>query len=57
MSEKIFDRWDELLRRAADHVSACRCASGCPVCIGAQEAGIGMKQDVNSLLRVLAEEK
>ena len=46
LSEKIFERWDELLRQAADHVTACRCESGCPVCIGAQEAGMGMKQDV-----------
>ena len=28
--------------------------SGCPVCIGAQEAGMGMKQDVGSLLQTLA---
>lgn len=54
LSEKIFDRWDELLRQAANHVAACRCESGCPVCIGAQEAGMGMKQDVASLLHTLA---
>jgi DEAD/DEAH box helicase domain-containing protein len=54
LSEKIFERWDNLLRQAADHVSACRCESGCPVCIGAQEAGMGMKHDVGSLLQTLA---
>jgi DEAD/DEAH box helicase domain-containing protein len=54
LSEKIQSRWDALLREAANHVSSCRCKEGCPVCIGAQEAGIGMKKDVNVLLQVLA---
>ena len=54
LSEKIFSRWDELLRRAANHVAACRCKVGCPVCIGAQEAGTDMKKDVTSILHELA---
>ena len=54
LSEKIFDKWESLLYQAAEHVSTCRCDSGCPVCIGAQEAGMGMKRDVESLLQVLA---
>ncbi|MBE1553648.1 Zn-binding domain-containing protein [Sporosarcina limicola] len=54
LSEKLFERWETLLKQAAEHVSGCRCESGCPVCIGAQEAGMGMKQDVGSLLGILA---
>ena len=54
LSEKIFSSWDVLFRQAANHVSACRCKAGCPVCIGAQEAGMGMKKDVGSLLHTLA---
>ena len=46
LSEKIFGRWDELLEKAAEHVRGCLCDNGCPVCIGAQEEGIRMKQSV-----------
>ncbi|WOV89188.1 DEAD/DEAH box helicase [Sporosarcina oncorhynchi] len=53
LSEKIFTRWEELLTMAAEHVRNCRCDNGCPVCIGAQEEGIRVKQDVLSLLRAL----
>ncbi|WP_191695909.1 DEAD/DEAH box helicase [Sporosarcina quadrami] len=53
LSEKIFTRWSELLKMAAQHVKGCRCENGCPVCIGAQEEGIRVKQDVLSLLRAL----
>ena len=55
LSEKIYERWGELLREATDHVTGCSCISGCPVCIGAQEAGIGAKKEVASLLSILAE--
>src|SRR5690606_369947 len=55
LSEKIFNRWDELLAQAAEHVALCRCESGCPICIGAQEAGMGMKEEVAVLLRTLSE--
>ena len=54
LSEKIYDRWSTLLQQAAMHVSSCRCKVGCPVCIGAQEAGTGMRSDVESLLHKLA---
>lgn len=54
LSEKIYERWGSLLQQAAEHVSSCRCESGCPVCIGAQEAGTGMKSDVELLLHDLA---
>ncbi|MFS0576317.1 DEAD/DEAH box helicase [Sporosarcina sp. 179-K 3D1 HS] len=56
LSEKIFERWQELLCMAADHVASCACESGCPICIGAQE--IGQKENkrrAEKLLRVLAE--
>ncbi|QTD42146.1 DEAD/DEAH box helicase [Sporosarcina sp. Te-1] len=55
LSEKLFDRWDELLELAAKHVSSCRCEAGCPVCIGAQEAGVKSgKRRVIGLLEELA---
>ena len=54
LSEKIFSRWGELLREASDHVASCLCEAGCPVCIGAQEAGTEMKRDVVALLHELA---
>lgn len=54
LSEKIYKQWDTLFKRTAEHVSSCFCDIGCPVCIGAQEAGTGMKREVTSLLHVLA---
>ncbi|CAM3054148.1 DEAD/DEAH box helicase [Filibacter tadaridae] len=54
LSEKIFKRWDTLFMEASDHVHSCSCESGCPVCIGAQDGGVNMKQDVRSLLRKLS---
>lgn len=55
LSEKLFGRWEELLRLAANHVESCFCEYGCPVCIGAQEAGVkSAKNHVSSLLLDLA---
>jgi len=54
LSEKIYSQWTALFKQAASHVSSCYCEVGCPVCIGAQEAGIEMKSDVESLLHALA---
>lgn len=55
LSEKLFGRWEELLRLAANHVESCFCEYGCPVCIGAQEAGVkSSKNHVSSLLLDLA---
>ncbi len=54
LSEKIFECWPELLLKATNHVSNCKCADGCPVCIGAQEAGYGSKKEVANLLATLA---
>lgn len=54
LSEKIYKQWEPLLEQAGQHVSSCSCENGCPVCIGAQEAGVKMKSDVASLLYLLA---
>ncbi|BAQ10946.1 helicase family protein [Bacillus sp. OxB-1] len=55
LSEKIFERWQELLSMTADHVANCSCEAGCPVCIGAQEAGQkDNKRRAEDLLRTLA---
>ncbi|KXH82103.1 DEAD/DEAH box helicase [Sporosarcina sp. HYO08] len=54
LSEKLFDRWDELLQQASRHVAACRCEAGCPICVGAQEAGQNVKKEVAALLKLLA---
>lgn len=53
LSEKLFDRWEALLKKAAEHVVRCPCENGCPVCIGAQEAGVKMKGEVIALLQQL----
>ncbi|WP_210469158.1 DEAD/DEAH box helicase [Sporosarcina sp. 6E9] len=53
LSEKIYTRWDSLFQQAKEHIKACSCKGGCPICIGAQEAGTGMKKDVESLLNAL----
>ncbi|MDS9470855.1 DEAD/DEAH box helicase [Sporosarcina pasteurii] len=50
LSEKIYKRWYELLEQAAEHIESCLCDHGCPVCIGAQESEISVKNDVISLL-------
>lgn len=55
LSENIFNRWDELLSLAAEHVAECRCENGCPICVGAQEAGqTNNKGRAEELLRELA---
>lgn len=53
LSEKLFERWDELLKKAANHVESCICEVGCPVCIGAQESGENGKEAVVALLHAL----
>ncbi|WP_438318533.1 DEAD/DEAH box helicase [Sporosarcina sp. FA9] len=54
LCEKIYTRWANLLIEAADHVKSCSCEVGCPVCIGAQETGMNMKNNVHLLLQALA---
>ncbi|MEK4024432.1 DEAD/DEAH box helicase [Sporosarcina sp. FSL W7-1283] len=54
LSENIFNRWDELLSMTAEHINDCRCEIGCPICIGAQEAGQTQnKLNAEQLLRDL----
>ncbi|MFC4411325.1 DEAD/DEAH box helicase [Chungangia koreensis] len=55
ISEGIYDIWRELLQRTAAHVSNCPCESGCPVCIGPQDANRFIKHSVFKLLSSLAE--
>lgn len=55
LSENIYGRWRELLALSADHVAECPCDFGCPVCVGAQEAGqMANKHRAHSLLVELA---
>ena len=54
LSEKIYDRWDSHCYNRRRCMFLLVVAKGCPVCIGAQEAGTGMKRDVESLLQILA---
>src|SRR5699024_10396025 len=53
LSEKLYTRWHDLLKEAANHVANCYCEAGCPVCIGAQDREVGMKEEVVALLRAL----
>lgn len=53
LSEKLYTRWHDLLKEAANHVANCYCEAGCPVCIGAQDREEGMKEEVVALLRAL----
>lgn len=53
LSEKIYKEWDALIEEAAMHISSCSCATGCPVCIGAQEGENNTKKEVLSLLKAL----
>lgn len=55
ISERIYEVWKQLLLDTADHVSNCVCESGCPVCIGPQDANQMIKHAVYRLLTQLAE--
>lgn len=54
LSKRVHGMWPDLLEQTAGHVEMCPCDSGCPVCIGAQESGGGIKRRVADLLRKLA---
>jgi DEAD/DEAH box helicase domain-containing protein len=41
LSERIYERRDELLARARQLIGGCECASGCPMCVGAVEETAG----------------
>ena len=52
-SHPLYKRWEELLSRAQELVSDCRCEEGCPSCVGAYgEVGVRGK---SGALRVLQE--
>lgn len=53
LSEKMYERLPELLTRARDHVSRCRCEAGCPSCIGAQSIDEQSKLDALALMKRL----
>ena len=58
LSERLFERHDELVAGAADLIAGCGCASGCPACTGPR-----LEQDVDArdlalrLLRALVAER
>lgn len=53
LAERMMDRFPELVQESIDQISLCPCLDGCPACIGAQEANIGLKQEVLTLLNEL----
>ena len=55
-SERLFALHDELIARAYDLVAGCRCADGCPSCVGpAGEDGVGGKRATQAILEALVE--
>ncbi len=54
MSERLFDLHDELMLRAYELVSACKCSDGCPSCVGpGGESGTGGKRETLAILEAL----
>jgi DEAD/DEAH box helicase domain-containing protein len=54
MSERLFDRHDELVAGAAELISGCGCESGCPACTGPRlEPEVDAKALALRLLRSL----
>jgi DEAD/DEAH box helicase domain-containing protein len=54
LSERLFDRHDELIAGAADLLAGCGCASGCPSCTGPRlEPDVDAKALSLRLLRTL----
>ncbi len=57
LAARLFDRHAELIDGALGLVEACRCADGCPACVGPRlEAGDRAKAVAVGLLRLLAVE-
>ena len=53
-SEKLFEMHDDLIARAYELVSECRCVDGCPSCVGpGGENGYGGKQEALEILKEL----
>lgn len=53
LAERMMDRFPELVEESIEQISLCPCMDGCPSCIGAQEANVGLKQEVITLLNEL----
>lgn len=57
LSERMLDRFEELVEETSSQVTACPCLDGCPACIGAQEANVGLKEEVLLLLKNLVSDQ
>jgi DEAD/DEAH box helicase domain-containing protein len=54
LSERLFERTDELIAGAADLIARCGCESGCPACTGPRlEPGVDAKALALRLLGAL----
>ena len=57
LSERLYDRHDELLAGAADLLAGCGCDSGCPACTGPRlEPDVDAKSLALRLVRALVAE-
>ncbi|MBN1231018.1 MAG: DEAD/DEAH box helicase [Anaerolineales bacterium] len=53
-SERLFELHDEILLRALELVTHCKCKDGCPSCVGpGGESGSGSKKETLALLKIL----
>ena len=56
LAERVFEVLPQLLRRGLETLEACRCAWGCPSCVGpVNEVGRRAKATASTLLRVLTD--
>jgi DEAD/DEAH box helicase domain-containing protein len=56
MSERLWNRHDELVAGAAQLIAACGCAAGCPACTGPRASGGEADLDARRLaLRLLGQ--
>ena len=54
-SQRLFEIHDELISRANELVTACKCIDGCPSCVGpGGENGLGGKRETLAILQSLA---
>lgn len=54
LSQRLFELHGELMLRAYELVSACKCSDGCPACVGpGGENGLGGKQEAKAILEIL----